>query len=115
MRNVTKLHITRIKGLQGERLYGKEQSDEDIGRQCCSEVKDEGTYNEIQGSGGESESDEDIDVRNLRSNVERAEAEILQYTPRRVKKGEKYLIRKIRRCNKNSETTELKREGNWEI
>ena len=44
LRNVTKINITRIQGLQGERLCGNEDSDddEDVRRLNCSKVVDEG-------------------------------------------------------------------------
>ena len=44
LRNVTKIYITRIQGLQGERLCGNEDSDddEDVRRLNCSKVVDEG-------------------------------------------------------------------------
>ena len=56
MRNVTKIYITRIQGLQGEWLY--RNGNEYIQRPSCSKIIDEGKDTWKKGLKEESESDE---------------------------------------------------------
>ena len=66
----------------------------------CPETGDEEKVKQKNGlqeecEGDKSDSEEDVKVNYLRSNVERAEAEIIQKTKSKVKKGGKYIIKNI--------------------